>query len=184
LEKEINGFSIAKTFNIKVKTKKMAKEKAYSKLGFTGAEMESLVMKLNELLANYGVFYQKVRNFHWNITGPDFFELHEKFEEEYLESATIIDGLAERIRVFGSHPYSTYAQFLQNSEIKEIEERITSDQMVKELIQDYEVLLSCMVDAMDEALEIGDIGTQKMMQDLTESLEKKHWMFSAWVQKD
>ncbi|MFZ6051623.1 Dps family protein [Halocola ammonii] len=162
----------------------MAKEKAFTKLGFTSEEVESLVSRLNELLANYGVFYQKVRNFHWNITGPDFFELHEKFEEEYLESATIVDSLAERIRVFGSFPYSTYAQFLQHAEIKEIEERISSDEMVKALIKDYEILLSCMVDAMDEALEIGDIGTQKMMQDLTETLEKKHWMYSAWVQKD
>ena len=46
-------------------------------------ETAEIVVSLNTLLANYQVFYNKLRNFHWNIEGPEFFELHEEFENEY-----------------------------------------------------------------------------------------------------
>ena len=39
--------------------------------------------ELNSLLANYQIYYQNLRGFHWNIQGRNFFELHEKFEELY-----------------------------------------------------------------------------------------------------
>lgn len=42
---------------------------------------KQLAGKLNELLANFQLFYINTRGFHWNITGGKFFELHAKFEE-------------------------------------------------------------------------------------------------------
>ena len=57
-----------------------AKNKTFKKLGFTYLETAEIVVSLNTLLANYQVFYNKLRNFHWNIEGPEFFELHEEFE--------------------------------------------------------------------------------------------------------
>ena len=48
-------------------------KKSYIKLGFSGKETEEIVNSLNLLLANYHVFYQKLRNYHWNVTGGGFF---------------------------------------------------------------------------------------------------------------
>ena len=78
-----------------------AKNKTFKKLGFTYLETAEIVVSLNTLLANYQVFYNKLRNFHWNIEGPEFFELHEEFENEYNTVKENIDIVAERIRVFG-----------------------------------------------------------------------------------
>lgn len=38
---------------------------------------------LNEFFANYKIYYQNPKNFHWNVSGPNFPELHAKFEELY-----------------------------------------------------------------------------------------------------
>ena len=78
-------------------TKKLKKEntkkikKAYKKIGFTYLETAEIVVALNELIANYKIHYHKLRNFHWNIEGPDFFELHEAFEQDYKTTEKNID---------------------------------------------------------------------------------------------
>ena len=52
---------------------------------------------VNKQVANFSVMYIKLHNFHWYVKGEQFFTLHEKFEELYTETATIIDDLAERL---------------------------------------------------------------------------------------
>ena len=79
---------------------KMAKAKPV-KLGWSTKETERIAESLNLLLANYSVYYQKLRNYHWNVQGSDFFDLHEQFEMLYTEALNSIDSIAERIRALG-----------------------------------------------------------------------------------
>lgn len=92
--------------------------KNYRKLGFDNEETKEIVESLNKLMANYHVHYQKLRNYHWNVEGHSFFELHEFFELEYNAVKLQIDEIAERIRVFGKKPVSTLKEYLEISEIK------------------------------------------------------------------
>jgi starvation-inducible DNA-binding protein len=80
---------------------------------------EELANKLNELLANYSIFYQNTRGFHWNIKGEKFFELHLKFEELYNDLLLKIDEVAERILTLGHTPEHSYSQYAKTSTIKE-----------------------------------------------------------------
>lgn len=164
-------------------TKKVKKEDSYGKLGFEKEEAFELVESLNMLLANYAVLYQKLRNFHWNVTGPDFYDVHEKLEVEYTAAADEIDEVAERVRMLGFKPLSTLASYLDKSEIKESSEDkdMSSDAMMKEVVKDYETLLSFMVDVIDTAGEYGDIGTDGMIQKMMQRIEKEHWMISSFV---
>ena len=84
--------------------------RTFAKLGFSHLETAEIVLNLNKLLANYHVHYQKLRNFHWNVEGPEFFELHQKFEEQYNEVKVNIDDIAERIRIFDKKPMSTLSE--------------------------------------------------------------------------
>ena len=59
---------------------------------------------LNHLLANYSIFYQNTRGYHWNIKGEKFFELHVKFEELYDDLFVKIDEVAERILTLEHSP--------------------------------------------------------------------------------
>ncbi|NEN22188.1 DNA starvation/stationary phase protection protein [Cryomorpha ignava] len=160
-----------------------SKEKTYSKLGFNREEASELAESLNLLLCNYSVVYQKIRNFHWNVVGGDFFDVHEKLEEEYLSAAENIDTVAERVRVLGFKPISTLAEYLEKAEVEEVTGDLSSDKMMEEVIQDYEVLLSFMVDVADLAVENGDLGTETIMRSMIIRTEGKHWMFSAFVKK-
>ena len=158
--------------------------KTYAKLGFSHLETAEIVTALNNLLASYHVHYQKLRNFHWNVVGPDFFDIHEKFEEQYNEVKLNIDEVAERIRVFDKKPISTLKEYLQISEIKEVERDLTSMEMVREILNDYEILLSHMVTVTDAAKSIGDVGTEDMINTFIRKMEKSHWMLTSFLKNE
>jgi starvation-inducible DNA-binding protein len=158
-----------------------SKDKSFIKLGFEKEEAYEVVESLNALLANYAVLYQKIRNFHWNVVGGDFFDIHEKLEEEYTVAAEYIDDVAERIRILGFKPLSTLAAYLEKSHIEEANEDLSGDKMMEVIVQDYETLISFMVDAADAAIECGDIGTETLMREILTRTEEKHWMFSSFI---
>ncbi len=135
---------------------------------------------LNLLLANLSVFYQKLRNFHWNVTGSDFFDLHLKFEELYTVTAENIDQVAERIRIFGHTPLSRLQDYLDKSQIEEAGTGLPSGDMVREIISDLETIESFLIDVVDVTSEIGDVGTSDMVNKMIRQYEKDHWMLSAY----
>jgi starvation-inducible DNA-binding protein len=161
---------------------RMAKSKPV-KLGWTTGETEEITKALNDLLANYTVHYQKLRNYHWNVKGADFFDLHEQFETQYTEAVQNIDDIAERIRIFGKTPFSTMQEYLETSEIKETSSQMSSELMVRELLSDYRILLQYMFTVVEVAVQHEDSGTEEMVKRFINSIEKHHWMLSAFMAK-
>ena len=159
---------------------RMAKSKPM-KLGWTTDETEEITKSLNYLLANYTIHYQRLRNYHWNVKGPDFFDLHEQFEKQYTEAIQNIDDIAERIRIFGKTPISTLQEYLDTAELKETTSQLGSELMVRELLSDYRILLQYMFAVVDVAAEHGDSGTEEMIKRFINSIEKHHWMLSAFM---
>ena len=157
-------------------------KKTYRKLGFTYLETAEIVVHLNELIANYIVHYHKLRNFHWNVDGADFFELHQEFEDEYNTVKENIDILAERIRVFGIKPSMTMKEILSISEIKEAKaDKMTPIEMVTQLLKDYDILHHKMLNVVNASLDTGDNVTEQIITDFMRALEKRNWMFTSWV---
>lgn len=161
---------------------KLAKSKPF-KLGWTAKETDKISKALNELLANYSVHYQKLRNYHWNVKGSDFFDLHEQFELQYNEALQHIDEIAERIRIFQETPLSTMKEYLETSEIKETTSQLESDLMVRETLSDYTILLEYMFKAVEVAAAQEDSGTEEMIKRFINAIEKHHWMLSAFLAK-
>ncbi|MEP5612903.1 MAG: DNA starvation/stationary phase protection protein [Cyclobacteriaceae bacterium] len=161
-------------------TQRKTTKKTHWKLGYSKLETAEMVDALNKLLANYSVHYQKLRNFHWNVKGGDFFEIHEKFEDQYNVAKESIDDIAERIRVFGQTPMSTMREYLDTSVIKESGTELTGLQMVKAILKDYETLLEFMFGVIEVAIENGDSGTEDMIKGFVKQIEKNHWMLTAF----
>jgi starvation-inducible DNA-binding protein len=161
---------------------RLAKSKPV-KLGWSSEETERIAIVLNELLANYSVHYQKLRNYHWNVRGSDFFDLHVEFETQYNEARDNIDAVAERIRVFGKTPLSTMKDYLEISEIKETSTDLKSDIMVREILSDYRILLQYMFSVVGVAIDQNDSGTEEMIKQFINGVEKHHWMLSAFLSK-
>lgn len=159
----------------------MKNRKPFKKLGFTFLETAEIVVALNQLLANYQVQYHKLRNFHWNIEGRDFFELHQEFQNEYNTVKLNIDIIAERIRVFGLKPSMSMTEILALSEIKEVKtDNMSAIGMTTEVLKDFDILHNKMLDVVNAALDAGDNVTEQIVTDFMRNLEKRNWMFTSW----
>ena len=160
------------------------KEKMINKLGFDNKDKTQLTKKLNLLIASYHVDYQKLRNFHWNVEGENFFELHGMFEKLYDFSKVNIDDIAERIRVFGERPMASLQEYLEYSKIKEPNGIPDSNEMVISILGDFEVLIKQMVDTLDLANQIGDVSTIDLLTKILKQTEKYFWMFRSFVSQN
>ena len=81
-------------------------------VGIDQNKAKELASMLNQLLADYQLFYQNLRGFHWNIKGKEFFELHLKFEEFYDDAVIKIDEIAERILTLEGEPLHTFSDYV------------------------------------------------------------------------
>lgn len=150
----------------------------------TGMNQEAshdLVNHLNQLLADYHVYYQNLRGFHWNISGPGFFELHRHFEELYTAAQVVIDDLAERILTLGGRPMHSMSDYVAKSNIAEAREVCTANDTVSQTLKNLEVLLSTERKIVQLAGELGDEGTDDLLTPLIATQEKNAWMLKAYL---
>jgi len=152
-------------------------------LGKNKDTFKTVAEPLNKLLADYQMYYQNLRNFHWNISGGYFFELHNKFEELYIDARDKIDMVAERILAIRQKPLSMFTEYLLESDIEE-PNAINSDvEMVMVILQNHTQLLKSLRTATDLASEVGDEGTVDMLGGFIGFIEKESWMMDAWLGK-
>ncbi len=150
-------------------------------IGLEVKDSKALIEKLNILLANYQVYYQNLRNFHWNVSGSNFFELHAKFEELYTTANVSVDEVAERILTLGGRPLSSYAEYINSATIQEAGKVDDSVEMVKAVRDNINVLLELERAALEAASDQGDEGTVTLMSDYITAKEKVVWMLSAYL---
>lgn len=137
---------------------------------------------LNTLLADYMVYYQKLRNYHWNVKGQEFFKLHEEFEEAYNMAADWADDLAERVLALGGRPYSTLDEFIEHSRLDEDPEAPTAEQMVANLIDDIESLNEYARELAEVAEQRPDRTTANLLDDIVDDQAQRQWMFRTFLE--
>ncbi|UOE95604.1 DNA starvation/stationary phase protection protein [Alkalihalobacillus sp. LMS39] len=140
-----------------------------------------LVEKLNRQLANWNVLYTKLHNYHWNVTGPDFFTLHAKFEEYYTEAATHIDAIAERILTIKGKPLASLKEYLEVSTIEEATGAEQARDMVASVAADFEALIEESNEVIEKSTEENDESTGDMFIQIKTSLEQHTWMLKAYL---
>lgn len=138
------------------------------------------IFEFNVLLADYHIYYQKIRNFHWNISGHNFFDLHEKFEEMYNDALVKIDEIAERILTLRYQPVSNLTEYLEISNLKEASSDLTDVKMVEALLEDHGAILKQMRKVVKCADEGNDEGTIDLIGAYIRELEKTSWMLDSW----
>ncbi len=143
---------------------------------------EQIRQDLNQLLADYMVYYQKLRNYHWNVRGQEFFKLHEKFEEGYLQTADWVDDLAERVLALGGDPYSTLQQFTEHGRLEEDPEAPEAKQMVRNLIDDIDQLNEWSQQIAESAEEVRDRTSANLLDDVIDAQVERQWMFQTFLE--
>jgi starvation-inducible DNA-binding protein len=154
-----------------------------SAIGLDRTKSKNLADKLNELLANYSIFYQNTRGAHWNIKGEKFFELHLKFEELYTDLLLKIDEVAERILTLGHSPNHTYSDYRKVSKIIESNQVSNGIQAVGDILASFETVIRLQREILSLSSDAGDEGTNALMSDYIRAQEKLVWMYSAFLNK-
>jgi starvation-inducible DNA-binding protein len=152
-----------------------------NRIGLDNEKSIQIAELLNDLLANYQVFYMNTRGFHWNIKGEKFFELHAKFEELYTDFQEKIDELAERVLTLGITPIHSFSDYLKVSKIKELTGASGAKETTKHIVESFETLLKKQRALLDLTDEAGDEGTNALMSDYIREQEKLVWMFNAYL---
>ena len=154
-----------------------------NRIGLSKEKSSELAFLLSDLLANYSVFYQNSRGYHWNVKGEKFFELHVKFEELYNDLFLKIDEVAERILTLGFAPEHRSTNYVSISTIHESSEVSDGTAMVEEILNAFSILLEKQRKILDLAGDAGDEGTNAQMSDYIREQEKLVWMYSAFLNK-
>jgi len=157
------------------------KETQRLNIGLSEEDQKGAIGILTKLLADEYLLFTKTRNYHWNVVGPHFHDLHKFFESQYEEIDGKIDEIAERIRSLGGNTMATLAEFVQHTRLKENPgEYSDARTMVSKLLSDHEsVIRSLRGDVTVCFDKYHDIGTQDFLTGLIEDHEKMAWMLRA-----
>lgn len=136
--------------------------------------------KLNEFLADLNIFYRKLQNYHWNIEGKEFFQVHVKLEELYDEINEQIDEIAEHIAILGGQPLGTMKDYLEKSSIKEAEnKKIKSEEIYNNILSDYEELLKKTIEIKEKSENEKEYSTSSLIDDYIKEYGKIIWMLKS-----
>ena len=142
---------------------------------------EGCAKALSIVMANTYVLYLKTHNFHWNVEGPNFRQLHLMFEEQYQDMWAALDVIAERIRALGSYAPGTYAKFAQLATIKERQDIPDAKDMLRELTADNEAIAASLADAIGVVQEAGDEPSADILIGRQTVHEKAAWMMRSML---
>jgi starvation-inducible DNA-binding protein len=141
---------------------------------------ENCIARAKELLADGFKFYIKAHNYHWNVVGPTFGQLHELLQGIYEDVFASLDILAEHIRAMDSEVPGSYSRFEELSRISdERESGLSWDVMLRRLLSDNEIMLSTIKMAYDAAEAAGNHGLSNFLAERQSQHMKHGWMLKA-----
>ena len=148
-------------------------------------QRNSVVKILNALLSDEYVLYTKTRNYHWNVIGPQFNDLHKFFEEQYTELNVVADDVAERARSLGGWALGTLKEFSQHARVNEYPGQYPqAREMIANLLADHETIVRQLRTDLETAERHHDMGTNDFLTGLMEKHEKMAWMLRAFLQAE
>jgi starvation-inducible DNA-binding protein len=138
--------------------------------------MEEVITQLKLVLANSYALYLNTQNYHWNVTGHNFYSLHNLFEEQYKEQADALDEIAESMRIAGLKVEASFGHFNQYKTIPDANKDYQANEMIQDLISGHTKLIECL-----ESLNISaSNSSNRVIEDLAIqriiSHQKQKWM--------
>lgn len=147
--------------------------------GINKNDRKTIADALAKLLADSYTLYLKTQNFHWNVTGAQFTNLHELFEKQYQDLANAVDAIAERIRALGLPAPGSYKEFSSLTSIKEASGSYTADKMIEALVADNESIVRNARELFPSVDEAKDESTADLLTERMEVHEKNAWMLRS-----
>ncbi len=154
-------------------------------IGLTDQQCAGVAEILDRTLSDLFVLYTKTRNYHWNVVGEHFRDLHKLLEEQFEELEEAIDLVAERSRKIGAPALGTLKEFLQHASLKEQPgDYPDSFTMLSNLCADHEAVIQWLRQAADDCDDkYHDMGTNDFLLGLMQEHEKMAWMLRSYLEE-
>ncbi len=142
-----------------------------------------LVDLLNQSLADTFDLHSQVKQAHWNVKGPHFFQLHTLFDELAGELYEFVDELAERVTTLGGTARGTVRMAGETSNINEYPDDISNGMdHVAALIERYATYCRLVRECIDKSTELADADTADIYTEISRSVDKRLWFLEAHTQ--
>lgn len=141
--------------------------------------MDKFHNQLKIAFASQYAFAIKAQNFHWNVEGPDFYQLHKLFEDIYGEVYGTVDEFAENIRKVKSYAPASLYRFSTLTNIDDEVEILTPEQMVSELLADAEKMQEIMKMLFMESEKLHHHGLSDFLAGRQDAFAKHAWFLRA-----
>ncbi|GAB4392352.1 MAG: Dps family protein [Gammaproteobacteria bacterium] len=147
------------------------------------ADRKAVADGLSALLANSYTLYLKTHNYHWNVTGHMFPELHTLFEKQYQDLAMAVDDIAERIRALGFKAPGSYSAFTKLGTIQEETGSPNALKMIEQLVKDHETIIREAHALFEVANKVNDEATADLLTTRMGVHEKNAWMLRSLLEE-
>jgi starvation-inducible DNA-binding protein len=151
-------------------------------LGIPETHLNAVAEELNKLLADEVVLYIKTRNYHWNIEGHNFYEMHSFYEGQFNQLDEIMDQVAERIRIIGHYTEARLSDYLKLTNLLESPYTNAQNDQLKNLLASHETIihnLRRLIPLFSEKHK--DLGSSDFVNQLLGKHEKMAWMVRAYL---
>lgn len=152
-------------------------------LGIHHEYTKEIANGISHVLADTYVLYLKTQNYHWNVTGARFHQLHGMFEEQYKDLAVAIDDIAERIRALGHKAPGTFKEFLHLTSMKENLSNINSTEMIEELVDGHEMISRKLKEIITMSGQYNDDVSSDLLTSRMQYHEKTAWMLRSSLER-
>ena len=154
-------------------------------IGITESNGKKIVKELAILLADENILFLKTKNAHWNVEGNDFLPKHQFFESQISELNTIIDRVAERIRMIGHYAPSNMKDYLELTRLTEkTKGKNSSQELIQDLLINHEsIIMHLRGKTKISSSENLDAGTNDFLIGIMSDHEKMAWFLRSHLKK-
>ncbi len=144
--------------------------------------MSKVIHQLKQILADTYALYLKTQNYHWNVHGPDFYQLHLLLEMHYEEMAKAIDEIAEHIRTLGSSIHADFESFAKLTTIHAGDPSFNAQHMLSDLSKSHEIVCRALSEGIKAAQASHDDGTEDLLVERLRWHKKAIWILVSHLQ--
>lgn len=146
---------------------------------------QEMVALLNEQLADTFDLFSQTKQAHWNVKGPNFYQLHELYDELAEALLGHVDSIAERATALGGAATGTVRMAAGATRLDDFSPgHVGSMESVRMLVDRYAALAQSTREAADKAEEAGDMDTNDLFIEISRDLDKFLWFLESHIQKE
>lgn len=146
---------------------------------------QRMVQLLNEQLADMFDLFSQTKQAHWNVKGPDFYQLHELYDELAGQLLAHVDLIAERATALGGSATGTVKMAAGATRLEDLPEGPVGNlESVRMLVERYSEVAHSTREGIDQAEDDEDKDTADLLTEVSRDVDKALWFLKAHIRRD